>query len=52
MLFRSHTLLIAHSLPRSQLEVVVGDHFIAAKNPHAFNRAVDRFLSEGKEIPL
>ena len=52
MIKDSHTLLIAHSLPRSQLEVVVGDHFIAAKNPHAFNRAVDRFLSEGKEIPL
>lgn len=52
MIKDEHTLLIAHSLPRSQLELVVGDHFIANKNPHAFNRAVDQFLSEFKEILL
>ncbi|MDE7221094.1 MAG: alpha/beta hydrolase [Oscillospiraceae bacterium] len=46
MIKDEHTLLIARSLPRSQLEIIAGDHFIAAKNPHAFNRAVDRFLSE------
>ena len=52
MIKDEHTLLIAHSLPRSRLEVVVGDHFIASKNPDAFNRAVDDFLLEYKEIPL
>lgn len=46
MIKDEHTLLIAHSLPRSQLEVIVGDHFIAAKNPGEFNRAVDKFLTE------
>ena len=45
MIKDEHTLLIAHSLPRSQLEVIVGDHFIAAKNPGEFNRAVDQFLT-------
>lgn len=52
MIRDEHTLLIAHSLPRSQLEIIVGDHFIASKNPAAFNQAVDEFLSAYKEIPL
>ena len=52
MIKDSHTLLIAHSLPRSRLEVIVGDHFIAAKNPGPFNQAVDEFLSEGKDLLL
>lgn len=46
MIKDQHTLLIARSLPRGRLEIVAGDHFIAAKNPDAFNRAVDNFLSE------
>lgn len=46
MIKDEHTLLIARSLPRSRLEIIAGDHFIAAKNPGAFNRAVDEFLSE------
>ena len=46
MIRDEHTLLIARSLPRSRLEIIAGDHFIAAKNPGAFNRAVDEFLSE------
>lgn len=52
MIKDEHTLLIAHSLPRSRLEVVAGDHFIASKNPDEFNYAVDKFLTEFKEIPL
>lgn len=52
MIKDDHTLLIAQSLPRSQLEIIVGDHFIAAKNPDEFNYAVDKFLSQFKEIPL
>lgn len=44
MIKDSHTVLIANSLPNSRLEAVAGDHFIAAKNPEAFNRIVERFL--------
>lgn len=44
MIRDSHTVLIANSLPNSQLEIIAGDHFIAAKNPKAFNRAVAKFL--------
>mgnify|MGYP001032352063 FL=1 len=52
MIKDEHTLLIAHSLPRGRLEVIAGDHFIAAKNPRAFNEAVDQFLSEGRDLLL
>ncbi|MBD5162576.1 MAG: alpha/beta hydrolase [Oscillibacter sp.] len=44
MIKDSHTMLIANSLPNSRLEVIAGDHFIAAKNPDAFNEAVAGFL--------
>lgn len=44
MIRDSHTVLIANSLPNSRLEVIAGDHFIAAKNPDAFNEAVAKFL--------
>lgn len=44
MIKDSHTVLIANSLPNSRLEVIAGDHFIAAKNPDAFNEAVAGFL--------
>ena len=46
MIRDGHTLLIAGSLPMSQLEVIPGDHFIASKNPKAFNRAVAEFLEK------
>ena len=42
----SHTLQIAGSLPLGRLEIIVGDHFIAAKNPDAFNEAVAAFLAD------
>lgn len=41
-----HTLLIANSIPNARLVLLRGDHFIAAKKPQEFNRAVDEFLSE------
>ena len=44
MIKDSHTVLIANSLPNSRLEVIAGDHFIAAKNPEAFNAVVWKFL--------
>lgn len=44
MIKDEHTVLIANSLPNSRLEVIAGDHFIAAKNPEEFNRIVGEFL--------
>ena len=42
----SHTRLIARSLPNARLVLLPGDHFIANKEPAAFNRAVRDFLNE------
>lgn len=44
MIRESHTRLIAQSIPHAMLSIVKGDHFIAAKNPSAFNAEVERFL--------
>ena len=41
-----HTRRIANSIPNARLVLLKGDHFIAAKKPQEFNRAVDEFLSE------
>lgn len=46
MIRDGHTLLIASSLPRGRMEMIVGDHFIAAKNPDEFNEAVAAFLAD------
>ena len=46
MIKESHTRLIASSLPNSQLAIIWGDHFAAAKNPKVFDRVVYRFLTE------
>ncbi len=46
MIRKSHTRLIAESIPDSQLVFIKGDHFIAAKNPKAFNCAVLDFLKD------
>lgn len=43
---RSHTELIAESLPDSKLVLIEGGHFIATEKPEAFNRAVLDFLNE------
>lgn len=46
MIEEAHTRLIANSLPNAQLAFVEGDHFVANKNPEAFNQVVERFLLE------
>ena len=46
MVKRHHTEQIAASLPNTQLQFLNGDHFLAAKEPSAFNEAVLRFLQE------
>lgn len=45
MIKESHTRLIYKSLPNAQLNLIEGDHFVANKNPEAFNEVVKRFLS-------
>ena len=44
MIKNSHTKIIAAHLPNAKAVVIRGNHFIANKNPAAFNRAVDAFL--------
>ena len=44
MIKESHTRLIYNSLPNAQLAIIEGDHFVANKNPKAFNTAVEKFL--------
>ena len=46
MIQKRHTQLIAASLPNSRLAIIPGDHFIANKEPAAFNRAVRTFFTE------
>ena len=46
MIRESHTRLIAKSIPHSQLALIKGNHFIANKNPEAFNRVVMDFLKQ------
>lgn len=45
MIRESHTKEIVEHLPNAKLAIVPGNHFIANKNPAAFNRAVDVFLA-------
>ncbi len=42
---RSHTELIANSLPNSKIVYLKGGHFIANENPTEFNFAVEEFLN-------
>lgn len=44
MIKDSHTKEIAEHLPNAKQTIVRGNHFIANKNPAAFNQAVDAFL--------
>lgn len=46
MIRRSHTELIAGSIPGAKLAFVEGDHFIANRCPEEFNRIVNAFLKE------
>ncbi|MBO4419958.1 MAG: alpha/beta fold hydrolase [Oscillospiraceae bacterium] len=45
MILESHTRLIAESIPDSRLVLLPGSHFVANKNPEAFNQAVLDFLN-------
>ena len=44
MIKEDHTRLIAQSIPDAELVIIPGNHFVADKNPAAFNEAVLRFL--------
>lgn len=46
MIQERHTRLIAASISGARLAIIPGDHFIANKEPAAFNRAVRQFLEE------
>lgn len=46
MIKESHTEHIYKNLPNAQLAIIEGDHFVANKNPGAFNNVVDEFLSK------
>ena len=46
MIRDAHTHLIAASIPGARLAIIPGDHFIANKEPAAFNAAVRAFLTE------
>lgn len=46
MIKEKHTRLIAKSLPHSELRIINGDHFIAAKNSEKFNKIVLDFLTK------
>jgi pimeloyl-ACP methyl ester carboxylesterase len=45
---QSETRRIAAAIPDSRLVFIPGDHFIARRNPEAFNRAVLDFLTDGQ----
>ncbi len=44
MIKQEQTEIIAQSIPNAKLSVISGDHFIANKNPEAFNKVVEDFL--------
>ena len=44
MIKEKHTRLIASSIPNAELSIIPGNHFIANKNPDAFNNKVLEFL--------
>ena len=46
MVKRSHTELIAGSIPGAKLAIIEGDHFVAGKEPGRFNGVVEEFLRE------
>ena len=46
MIRNEHTRMISKNIPHSDLVLLEGDHFLAAKHPESFNQAVERFLSD------
>lgn len=49
MILQKHTELIYQRLPNAQLAILEGDHFVARKNPVAFNERVAAFLKENAD---
>lgn len=49
MICEGHTKKIARFLPKGELKIISGSHFIAAEEPETFNRAVDEFLGNAAE---
>lgn len=50
MIKESHTRLIASRIPGARLMIIPGDHFIANRQPDAFNEAVLSFLERTQQI--
>lgn len=50
MIREAHTKKIRRSIPGGRLKLIRGDHFIAAKNPRDFNRAVEHFLISTEKL--
>lgn len=48
MIKAKHTRLIAASIPKAELKIIRGTHFIAAEEPGLFNEAVEAFLKKHK----
>ena len=46
MIKEAHTRLIFRSLPQAELAILPGDHFLASKEPRAFNQRVAAFLDK------
>ena len=46
MIKEGHTRLIARSIPGARMVIIPGNHFVANKNPDAFNEAILHFLSK------
>lgn len=44
-----HTRKIAEALPKGELTLLAGTHFIAAEEPEAFHQAVEHFLKKGNQ---
>ena len=49
MIKENHTKLIAKSIPKSELILVEGDHFIANKESAVFNEKIESFLCKHAE---
>ena len=51
MIKEEHTRQIYENLSDAELVLIEGNHFVAKRNPEAFNKAVEIFLKEkdGKE---
>ncbi|WP_101772252.1 alpha/beta fold hydrolase [Peptostreptococcus faecalis] len=46
MIKYSHTRMIYSNIPKAELKIIEGDHFIANNSPENFNKVVDEFLDK------